>query len=937
MFKIRYRLSFGFALLLFSIQLFSQTVVTIPVYPTDLDSCTVIYDATKGNGELENVPPPIYAHTGVITSLSTSPTDWRYVIANWNENIPKALMTPLGNNLYQLKLLPSIRAFYGVPQGETILKLAFVFRNSDGSKVGREANGSDIYADVYSSEFTITLSQPQNRELYLPQEDSIAIYATSPLADSLFLYVNNNLLKAVAGPLITDTIPADNFGSFWTQQWVKITAKNDTAAVADSFFYAVLPPPPIADLPAGMSDGINYIDSTTVLLCLYAPAKEFCFVTGDFTGWEIDSSFFMNRTPDSLRYWLRIGNLIPRHEYIFQYLVEGNLRIADPYCDKVSDPDDQYIPSYTYPDLIPYPTGKTTGIAGVLETARIPYSWQTVSFTPPKATDLVIYELLIRDFTSKHDYPSLIDTLNYLKRLGVNAIELMPVMEFEGNISWGYNPDFLFAPDKYYGTREGLKQFIDAAHASGIAVILDIVLNHQFGKSPLVRLYWDEANNRPAENNPWFNPIPRHPYNVGYDMNHESQQTQAYCERLIRYWITEYHADGYRFDLSKGFTQRNSYPDNVSLWGQYDANRIAILNDYSNAIRSVKPDAILILEHFANNDEETELSGDGMLLWGNMNGPYSNAAMGYNQNNNSDFSWISYKQRGWAQPHVVGYMESHDEERMMYRNITWGNVTNPDYLLKDTTLALKRMEMAAAFFYTVPGPKMLWQFGELGYDYSINYPCGPDCRLSPKPIRWDYYSQWRRRYLYNTVAALTELKKSNDAFELSTFTLTVSGALKRINIWGAPMDVTIVGNFDVNDGEINPAFHHTGTWYDFFSGDSISVVNTTDPVTLEPGEFHIYTSVRLQKPLFTGTGDEPVRIDDSKHGITAFPNPASGIITVVSGSEITLIELYSLTGKKMLSVQGKNTMDLSGLASGIYFLKVSFKDSSSETIKIARE
>lgn len=117
---------------------------------------------------------------------------------------------------------------------------------------------------------------------------------------------------------------------------------------------------------------------------------------------------------------------------------------------------------------------------------------------------------------------------------------------------------------------------MDKAHGMGIAVIFDIVLNHQLVSSLLVRMWWDAANNRPAANSPYFNIEARHPFNVGYDMNHESQATKDFVDRVTSYWITEYKADGFRFDLSKGFTQTNS-GTNVGQWSQYDQSRINIL------------------------------------------------------------------------------------------------------------------------------------------------------------------------------------------------------------------------------------------------------------------------------------------------------------------------------------------------------------------------
>lgn len=912
----------------------AQVIVTVPGFPVDNDSVTIIYDASLGNGELKNVAPPIYAHTGVITNLSTSPTDWKYVIAPWNQNIPKALMTPLGNNKYQLKLKPTIRNFYGVPAGEQILKMAFVFRNANGSKVGRNADGSDIYADVYPPEMSVRIILPANKNLWLRQNDTIAVSALSPLADTMKIYFNNALVKTSAGNGITDTLLANNFGQNWVKYWIKIVAKNDTATAADSFSYTILPPSPVADLPPGAAEGINYINPTTVILTLFAPEKQHAFVLGDFNNWQIDSGFYMKITPDGKHYWLQLNNLTPKKEYIFQYLVDGNLRIGDPFADKVSDPDDKYISQSTYPGLLPYPTGKTTGIATYLQTGQDPYPWNNTTFTPPAITDLVIYELLIRDFTAKHDYPSLIDTLDYLKRLGVNAIELMPIMEFEGNSSWGYNPDFSFAPDKYYGTKNGLKQFVEAAHAKGIAVILDIVCNHHFGNSPLVKLYWDSQAQRPASDNPWFNPIPKHPYNVGYDFNHESTETRTYMERLVRYWLTEYHVDGFRFDMSKGFTQRNSYPNNVALWGQYDASRIAILNNYANYIRSVKPEAFIILEHFADNSEEIELSGNGMMLWGNMNGSYINAAGGWNSNNYSDLSWVSYKKRGWAQPNLVGYMESHDEERIMYKNITSGNSSKPPYNVKDTTTGLKRIELAANFFYTVPGPKMLWQFGELGYDYSINYPTGTsDSRLTPKPIRWDYYKQWKRRYLNNVCSALINLKKTLPVFETSDYTIDLGPEIKRLWLRHSSMDITIAGNFDVTDRTVVPSFTKTGMWYEFYTGDSLDVQDQEISISFKAGEYRLYSTVRLTKPLFTGS--EPATLPSSTRHVFIYPNPSGSVFNIIVDLEkpapvnLAIYNIYGMTVKVICNTElpsGRNSLkwdagdrSAGALTPGIYF------------------
>ena len=162
----------------------------------------------------------------------------------------------------------------------------------------------------------------------------------------------------------------------------------------------------------------------------------------------------------------------------------------------------------------------------------------------------------IRDFTSEHSFNAAKDKLPYLKQLGINAIELMPVNEFEGNSSWGYNPSFYFAVDKYYGTKNDMRAFVDECHRQGIAVIIDLVLNHSFGQSPFYLLY-READGTPSADNPWYNQksnIPNAALQWGYDFNHQSTYTRALVDSVAGFWMKEYKVDGFRYDFTKGFS-----------------------------------------------------------------------------------------------------------------------------------------------------------------------------------------------------------------------------------------------------------------------------------------------------------------------------------------------------------------------------------------------
>jgi len=868
---------------------FSQLITVTPPLPTDEDSVEVIFDASLGNAGLAGYTGDVYAHTGVITNLSTGSSDWKYVITEWGENTEANKLTSLGNNKWKLIISPSIRSFYGVPGNEVIQKLAFVFRNADGSKTGKTDSGGDIFYTVYPSTLSVSITNPAENFIFVDLNQSILVEVSSLFADSTLLYVNQLKVAATNTNQISTSVTASDYG----QYVVKAIAKTSTATVADSFIYYVRPAVPVAELPAGMKDGINYLSETSVLLCLYAPNKSFAYAIGDFNNWIPDQASYMNRTPDGKRYWIQLNGLVSGKEYIFQYLVDNNIRIGDPYAGKVSDPwNDKYIPSETYPGLIPYPAGKTQGIATVFQTAQKPYTWKSTNFTPPQKTDLVIYELLVRDFTEDHTFQSIIDTIGYLHKLGINAIELMPVNEFEGNESWGYNPNFYFAVDKYYGPADKLKQLVDTCHQLGIAVIGDLVLNHSYGTSPFLQLYWDAANSRPAANNPWYNVTSPNPtYSWGSDFNHESADTKKLVDSINSYWMKEFRFDGFRFDFTKGFTNKPG-----DGWA-YDASRIAILKRMATEMWKRNPNAYVIFEHLADNSEERELANFGIMLWGIMNYNYSEASKGVTAN--SDLTWGVYTSRSWSKPNLVTYMESHDEERLMFRCITEGRVSG-NYSVKDTVTALKRMGLAATLFLTIPGPKMIWQFGERGYDYSINYDAdGTPDRLAKKPPRWDYMSQEERVKLYDEYSKLIDLKKNNPLFGTTDFQIDLTGAVKKITLNHAGKTAIVLGNFDVISKNVTAGFPHTGTWYDYISGDSLVLtdVNINYNLIFKAGEYRLYLSEKYS----TGIASE------KKEPFSVFvtPNPVSDLCTIeinYTGSATCEILDYNLLGSESTPV-----------------------------------
>jgi glycosidase len=598
------------------------------------------------------------------------------------------------------------------------------------------------------------------------------------------------------------------------------------------------------DPPAGSTDGVTFINAgKSVIFNLYAPGKKSVSVIGDFNNWAASSAYAMKNSKDGTRWWVQVDNLDPSKEYAYQYFIDGTLKVADPYTNKILDPanDPAIIQSGIYPNLKTYPAGQS-GIVSTFWYSTPAYTWTVTNFTRPDPKNLVVYELLVRDFVGTHSYKTLTDTLNYLVRLGVNAVELMPVNEFEGNDSWGYNSNFMFALDKYYGTPNDYKAFIDACHAKGIAVIQDIVLEDQFGSSPLAQMYWNAAANAPSTDNPWLDVANMHPDAVGYQMNHQSKATQYFTQNVMKYWMQEYHIDGYRFDEAKGFTQTNS-GSSESAWAAYDAARVTTWKNYNSYMKSLDPSFYVILEYFAGNQEESELANAGMMMWTNLSTPAEQALMSYNDAGGSwDLSGLFYDGYGFTAPYnLVAYFESHDQERLQYKNGAFGN-SNSTYNVKDLPTGLKRDEMGAAFMFSSPGPKMVWQFGERGYDISIDN----GGRLGDKPPLWNYMADANRAHLYSIYAKMIKWKIRNPVFTTTTFTYKLAGAYKFIQLLGTDgTDVQVVGNFDIMPQSVSISFPATGTWTDNITGTSINVATLPYSTTLAPGEYHVYSN----KPL----------------------------------------------------------------------------------------
>ena len=915
----------------------AQSPVTVsPAYFTDTTPITLTYDATLGNGGLASYTGDVYIWTGIITNLSANDTNWRYVVGtSYNSPLPAEKMTALGNHKYSITFTP--RTYYPgfSSSGETLRKLAMVFRASGGSPEGKGVGNTDI---LVNAGLQVAFTSPAAATTTVAAGTTLTVTGTSNVAATLTLTLNGTQVaqQTNATSLSTSVIISQS-----GVNTLVLTGSDGTNTTTATATVLVAPAVTTAALPTGAKlDGITYINGgTSAILSLTAPNKSYIYVLGEFNNWQTTAAGLMKKTSDvntssaTGRWWVQVDNLVPGQEYTYQFLVDGQMRIADPYCEKILDPsNDQYIPAVTYPNLKAYPTGSTTGVVSVLSPGAAAYTWTTTNFQRPARTNMVVYELLLRDFVARHDYQTLKDTLNYIQRLGVNTIELMPINEFDGNDSWGYNPCFYFAPDKYYGTKNNLKALVDECHRRGIAVVLDMVLNHSTGQSPMVQLYGN-INTGPTSDNPWFNLTAPHPYSVYFDLNHESLYTKYFTKQVIKFWIQEYHIDGYRFDLAGGFTQT---PTTTATYGNYDQSRINIWQDYYNYQMSIDNGTYPILEHFPDNTEGKVLADAGMMLWGNLNYNYNQGTMGYLAN--SDVSWGYYGSRNWNSPNLITYMESHDEERLQYNNKQNGNNNGGLYDVKNPAIGLARDEMAAAFFFTQPGARLIWQFGEVGYDFGINtcsdgVTVNNNCRTSAKPIRWNYYQEPARRHLYDTYRALAALKKLPAIASPGLFTQNVGNnvAVKTNVIFSSSMSIVTVGNFDVLTKTATINFPNTGTWYNYLTGTTLNVTNAAMSMTLQPGEYAVYTSQKVNLPgtaLATTSAQAAAVLK-----MSLVPNPAIGATTVayeLPAGTTTTIAVQNLLGQTVRQLAparqtaGAQTQSLTlqGLAPGMYLVQL---------------
>ena len=774
-------------------------ISTDPAFVTEAmtEDITVILN-TAGTAA-DGFKGELYAHTGVLTDKSTTTGDWKYVLSDWGQNIPECKLESKGDNIWHYTIKGGVHAWYGVPDTETVTHIAFVFRSADSS-IEVKDNGADIFVELATEGLSVKFISPAHGAI-LQVGEEYTVQVQQQAATNVKLYKNDTAVAETGGATLTYT-----YAPTVAEDVVfKAVATDGTNTVEESISVAVLGETESAARPASVKNGVN-VNGNEATFVLFAPGKKSVVLLADFNQYAPSNEYMMKKDGDY--FWTTVSGLEEGVEYGYQYLVDGTIKIGDPYATKILDPwNDKWISASVYPNLKAYPAEYTSDIVSVFELNPAEYTWTATSYERPAENSLAIYELLIRDFTEEGSINAVTAKLDYLETLGVNAIELMPIQEFDGNDSWGYNPCFFFAADKAYGTEEAYKNFIDECHKRDIAVIIDVVFNHATGQHPYAKMWWDGGANKTASNNPFFNVDAPHNWSVFHDFNHTYAQTVAYIDDVLEYWMEEYNVDGFRFDLTKGFVQN---PGNYDAGG-YSAQRIGILKHYAETIRAVDEDAYIIFEHFCDQSEETELYNSvGALCWNNnQRGGYKESVLGFTGGGKSNFS--DFKKGR------INNIETHDEERIAYDAIKYAQSW-----AKPWDVLTKRLQAVYAFHFLTPYPKMMWQFGELGYDVSIE----ENGRTGRKPVRWNYYEDANRKALYDAMSKIISWRTDNEEYygaaEVKVHTWKVNDA----DMGGKTLvmdKVIVVANFNNTEASTTITNPNPGEWTNLMTGEKVQV------------------------------------------------------------------------------------------------------------------
>ena len=677
-------------------------------------------------------------------------------------------------------------------------------------------NGQIIYYDIY---FNYSLNQGDPEIEFINPIDNDQIMGVVDIdcdgdADSVEIWLDGNLITTQNDGQFSYTWnpPSGLFGDLT----LIAKAQYNNGRVSFSFvdFYLLYEVQNVA-IPNGNTDGLN-INNEDVIITLYAPDKEYVSIKGSWNT-EFPNGEIMKLSGDTL-WWYQ--TTLPPGNYSYQYNLEGIKYIADPWSKDVDWKD----------PLTGIESGNFQHALTVFEVGEDSYEWSDDSFVRPEVKDLIIYELHVGDFLGQDGqvgtYSEVINKINsgYFTELGINAIELMPINEYEGDYSWGYNTSFAFAPESSYGSPDDLKNLIDIAHQNNIAVLLDVVYNHLWGSSPLFQLYqpldnyeWDDHD---FESCPYFDDAPS---DWGYKLEHwheingRKYRGWKYVKDALMHWVVNYHIDGFRFDYVEGIGWDGDF-NGASFYAD-------VLDDYD-------PSLILIAE--ADNPYQINNTDfDSGWDYSYHHNLFDNILNIYIDVDNITNHINAYTQGYGFVTGPINYIESHDESRLIYQSTEFQGHTFGE--------AYKRSKLGMTILMTSHGVPMIYQGQEFGQNAATRDAGGYPI---PQPLQWDNLDNELVQDLNDHYKKLFSLRNNINVLKEPPLDIKyANNQTKSIVYWRSDENekVVVAVNLDNQYHTLDIEFPQSGTWDEYLSDNQINIdSNWYGGFQLEPLSSYVF-------------------------------------------------------------------------------------------------
>ncbi len=464
---------------------------------------------------------------------------------------------------------------------------------------------------------------------------------------------------------------------------------------------------------------------------LFAPRNKGAALIGSFSQWQ---EIPMEKGEDGY-----FRTQVELEDGIYQYKFRVQTKSPNFEPDQWVDVIDPYATDVDEEQKI--------GIVRIKDGKRIvdDYVWQHDGSPLPENHELVIYEMHVADFTGgevdpdkRGKYVDAIEKLDYLRELGINAIELMPVNEHPGDYNWGYTVRHYFATESSYGSTEDLKRFIDECHSRGIRVFIDGIYNHTDEECPLLlidRNYWYYENRHYPEDpgNYWG---PEFNYD-NYDEKLDVKPAWKYVGDVVRYWVQEYHIDGIRFDAVRQLAN-----DEFLDWLAHQSKKNTAPKPFYN-----------IAEHIPDTSKITAPEGPLDACWHES---FRYFVIPHICGETFELEKLKEvfdpKRQGYATAiNVINYLSTHDRERV-FRELGDRGIFDE--------AAFKRAKLAAALLMTVMGVPMLWMGEEFG-----EHKRKSQTVTQPKKIAWSLLERDENRDLFECYKKLIALRTHNRALQ----------------------------------------------------------------------------------------------------------------------------------------------------------------------------